>query len=54
LFPVRANDGPSTRAASSDDLIKRRSVTRPATDWTGLAPQSEGLFAPLSAREPRL
>jgi hypothetical protein len=54
LFPVRANDVSSAGRASSDDLGKRRSATRPATDWTGLAPQSAGLFAPLSARGPRL
>jgi soluble lytic murein transglycosylase-like protein len=54
LFPVRANDGSSTGAASSGDTSKRRSMARPPTDWTGLAPQSEGLFPPLSAREPRL
>ncbi len=54
LFPVRANDVSSTGATSSGELGKRRSVARPATDWTGLAPQSEGLFAPLSVREPRL
>ena len=45
---------PAQAATSSGDLGKRRSMARPATDWTGLAPQSEGLFAPLSAREPRL
>ncbi len=54
LFPVRANDASSTGAMSSADLGKRRSMARPATDWTGLAPQSEGLFAPLSERQPRL
>ncbi|HVA40424.1 MAG TPA: lytic transglycosylase domain-containing protein [Candidatus Binataceae bacterium] len=54
LFPVRANDASTTGATSSGDLGKRRSVARPATDWTGLAPQSEGLFAPLSTRGPRL
>jgi hypothetical protein len=54
LFPVRANDVSTTGATSSGDLGKRRSVARPATDWTGLAPQPEGLFAPLSEREPRL
>jgi hypothetical protein len=54
LFPAHANDVPSTGRTSSVDLSKHRSVTRPATDWTGLAPQSEGLFAPLSVREPRL
>ena len=54
LFPVRAKDASSTGATSSGDLGKRRSVARPATDWTGLAPQSQGLFAPLSVCEPRL
>lgn len=54
LFPVRANDVSTTRATSSGDVGKRRSMVRPATDWTGLAPQSEGLFAPLSERQPRL
>ena len=54
LFPVRANDASITGAASSGDTRKRRSMARPATDWTGLAPQSVGLFAPLSAHEPRL
>jgi len=54
LFPVRANDVSTTGATSSGDVGKRRSMVRPATDWTGLAPQSEGLFAPLSVREPRL
>ena len=53
LFPVRANDGLSADAVSSGDIGKRRSIPRPATDWTGLAPQSAGLFAALSAREPR-
>jgi hypothetical protein len=54
LFPVRANDVSTTGATSSGDVGKRRSMVGPATDWTGLAPQSEGLFAPLSVREPRL
>ena len=54
LFPMLANDGSSTGAASSGDHGKHRSMARPATDWTGLAPQSKGLFAHLSAREPRL
>ena len=54
LFPVRANNASSTGAASSGDRGKHRSTAKPATDWTDLAPQSVGLFAPLSAREPRL
>jgi soluble lytic murein transglycosylase-like protein len=54
FFPVGASDTSSRRPASFGDLGKRRSMARSATDWTGLAPQSEGLFAPLSSREPRL
>ncbi|HYM04367.1 MAG TPA: lytic transglycosylase domain-containing protein, partial [Stellaceae bacterium] len=54
LFPVRANDASGAGGTSSGDVGKRRSMVRPATDWTGLVPQSEGLFAPLSVREPRL
>jgi soluble lytic murein transglycosylase-like protein len=54
LFPMRANDGSSASAVSSGEIGKRRSMPRPATDWTGLAPPSVGLFAPLSAHEPRL
>jgi hypothetical protein len=54
FFPVRANNASSAGEPSSRDLVKRRSTARPPTDWTGLAPQSEGLFAPLSSREPRL
>ena len=53
LFPVHADDTSSARAPSSGDLGKRQSTVRPAADWTGLAPQSEGLFAALSARELR-
>ena len=54
LFPARANDASSAGPASFGDAGKRRAMARPAADWTGLAPQSEGLFAPSSARDPRL
>ncbi len=54
LFPARANDASGTGAALFGGAGKPRSMARPATDWTGLAPQSEGLFAPRSAREPKL
>jgi hypothetical protein len=54
LFLVHANDASSAGAVSFGDPGKRRSIARPAADWTGLAPQSEGLFPRLSAREPRL
>jgi hypothetical protein len=52
LFPVRTNDASSTGAASSDDLGQRPSTARTAVDWSGLAPQSVGLFAALSVRQP--
>jgi hypothetical protein len=54
LFPERVNGALSTGAASFGGPDKRQPVARPATDWTGLAPQSEGLFAPRSVREPGL
>ncbi len=54
LFPMRANEGSSTGAVSLGGAGKRRSMATPPTDWTGLAPQSEGLFAAVSAHEPRL
>lgn len=54
LFPARANDASSAGPALFGDVDKRRAMARPAADWTGLAPQSEGLFAPPSARDPRL
>jgi hypothetical protein len=54
LFPAHANDVSSTGAASFGDAGKRRSMATPAADWTCRAPQSEGLFAPPSARDPRL
>lgn len=43
FFPARADDAPGAGEPSSGD--------RPATDWTGLVPLSDGLFAPLSPRQ---
>jgi len=53
LFPVPANAASNTGAASSGDLGQHPSMARTAVDWTGLAPQSVGLFAALSARDAR-
>ena len=53
LFPARRRDGSTIAPPSSDGVLKQRSVGASAADWTGLAPQSEGLFARLSARGPR-
>jgi soluble lytic murein transglycosylase-like protein len=53
LFPARRSDGSMVAPPSSAGVLKQRSVAASAADWTGLAPQSEGLFARLSARGPR-
>ena len=53
LFPVQRSDGSTIAPPSSDGVLKQRSVGASAADWTGLAPQSDGLFARLSARGPR-
>ena len=54
LFAGRASDASSAGGSSSGDIGTRRSRARPAMDWTGFAPQAEGLFALLSTREPGL
>jgi len=48
LFPVRRNEGSTISPRSSDGVSQRRPTATSAADWTGLAPQSEGLFARLS------
>jgi hypothetical protein len=53
LFPVQRSDSSTIAPPSSDGMLKQRSVGASAADWTGLAPQSEGLFARLSARRPK-
>ena len=53
LFPVRRSDGSTVPPRSSDGVSKQRPTSTSAADWTGLAPQSEGLFARLSIRRPK-
>ena len=53
LFSVRRSGGSTVPPPSSDGVWKQRATATSAADWTGLAPQSEGLFARLSARGPR-
>jgi hypothetical protein len=53
LFPVRRGDSSRIPPPSSDGASKQRAVASSAADWTGLAPQSEGLFASLPVRGPR-
>jgi hypothetical protein len=52
LFPVLRSDGSTVSPRSSDGVSKQRPTATSAADWTGLAPQSEGLFARLSIRRP--
>jgi hypothetical protein len=47
LFPARPARPPSDMPSASP----QPSINRSAQDWTGLAPQSEGLFVALSKRE---
>jgi hypothetical protein len=53
LFPVQRSDSSTAPLPSSDGVSKQQAVAPSAADWTGLAPQSEGLFARLSARRPK-
>ena len=51
LFPARTADPPSVSQPAPTTSSPRPSATRPAQDWTGLAPQSNGLFVALSSKE---
>src|SRR5580658_7901305 len=48
LFVAPAESGPTKSLASSDPRSGQRSTDSPAQDWTGLAPQSPGLFISIS------
>jgi hypothetical protein len=52
LFPVSASGASGTRPRLFGGADKVQTIARPGTDSMFLAPRSEGLFAPLSAREP--
>ncbi|GGF11660.1 transglycosylase [Aliidongia dinghuensis] len=49
LFPPHRNDAPSAQTPASGANPKPQSDDAPVRDWTGLAPQSDGLFVSLSA-----
>jgi len=51
LFPRRASRPPGDTPAASSPQSLKPSNGRPAQGWTGLAPQSDGLFVALSNRE---
>jgi len=48
LFVVPAESTPTKSLASSDPHSGQRSTDSPAQDWTGLGPQSQGLFISIS------
>ena len=48
LFPQRPTNPPDDKTSAPSTPPQRQSIDRPAQDWTGLAPQSEGLFVALS------
>jgi hypothetical protein len=51
LFPSRASRPPGDTPPASSPQSLKPPIRRPAQDWTGLAPQSDGLFVTLSARK---
>lgn len=51
LFPARSVGSPSNGQPVPKQQSSRAKNDRPAEDWTGLAPLSDGLFVALSSRE---
>jgi hypothetical protein len=51
LFPARTADLPSSNQPASNTSSPSQLAGRPMQDWTGLAPQSDGLFVALSSKE---
>jgi hypothetical protein len=51
LFPTRTADQPGASQPAPNTSSSPPSASRPAQDWTGLAPQSDGLFVALSSKE---
>jgi soluble lytic murein transglycosylase-like protein len=50
LFPVRSPGSPADGQPAPKQQSPRATNDRPAEDWTGLVPQSDGLFVALSPR----
>lgn len=51
LFPARPASPPTDTPSPKQPQSRQPLTKRPAQDWTGLAPQSDGLFVALSNRE---
>ncbi|MDE2467848.1 MAG: lytic transglycosylase domain-containing protein [Bradyrhizobium sp.] len=51
LFPARPASRPSDTPSAKPPQSPQPSTNHPAQDWTGLSPQSDGLFVALSNRE---
>jgi hypothetical protein len=52
LFPAHTSDPASGNQPAPNTSPPPPPASRPAQDWTGLAPQSNGLFVALSSRGP--
>lgn len=52
LFPAPPANPPNDKSPAFDTQPPHPPATRPAQDWTGLAPHSDGLFVAVSSREP--
>jgi hypothetical protein len=50
LFPARGSDTSAIPPPPSEGTARQHAVAPSVADWTGLAPQSPGLFAQLSGR----
>jgi hypothetical protein len=53
LFPARGSETSTIPPPPSEGTARQHAVAASAADWTGLAPQSEGLFAQLSGGGPK-
>jgi soluble lytic murein transglycosylase-like protein len=53
LFPARGSETSTIPPPPSEGTAKQHAVAASAADWTGLTPQSEGLFAQLSGGGPK-
>jgi len=49
LFPEQRSDAPSDKTTAAQPRRSTGAGISPAQDWTGLAPQSDGLFVALSS-----
>jgi len=49
LFPEQRSNAPNDKTTAAQSRVTTNASVSPPQDWTGLAPQSDGLFVALSA-----